>query len=99
MGTKLPPEDMELYRRVDEVLHYRWDPCAASGVPQARDEYYGYLPSIFSLVKGGADAPTIAQHLAIIERDQMGFPVEVASLIPIGELLVAWREHIAGQHT
>jgi hypothetical protein len=90
---------MELYRRVDEVLHYRWDPCQASDVPQARDEYYGYLPSIFSLVKGGADAVTIAEHLASIEQDRMGLPGNASSLLAIGELLVSWRAHVASQHT
>ena len=99
MGTKLSPKDMELYRRVDEVLHYRWDPCQASGVPQARDEYYGYLPSIFSLVRGGADAVTIAEHLASIEQERMGLPGNTASLVAIGELLVSWRKHVASQHT
>lgn len=94
MGSKLPPKDMELYRRVDEVLHYRWDPCQVSGAPQARDEYYGYLPQVFQLVLEGAGAAAIAEHLTSIERERMGLSTEPASLLPIGELLVEWREHI-----
>ena len=47
MGTKLEPHDEELYRRVDEVLHYIWDPIGVAGAPMARDEYYAYLPQIF----------------------------------------------------
>ena len=95
---KLPPKDMELYRRVDEVLHYRWDPCQASGTPQARDEYYSYLPQVFQLVRGGADATAIAEHLAAIERERMGLQGNVASLLVIGELLVEWRSCVTGQH-
>ena len=89
---------MELYRRIDEVLHYRWDPCQASDVPQARDEYYSYLPQVFQLVRGGADASTIAEHLAAIERERMALPCTAASRLPIGKLLVEWREYINDQH-
>ena len=94
---KLPPKDMELYRRVDEVLHYRWDPCQAAGVPQARDEYNGYLPQVFQLVRRGANAQAVAEHLATIERERMGLPGDAAALLPIGKLLVEWRSCIYGQ--
>jgi len=89
---------MELYRRVDEVLHYRWDPCQVSDVPQARDEYYGHLPQVFQLVRGGADASAIAEHWASIERERMGLVYDPASLRRIGEVLVEWREYLNGQH-
>ena len=55
MGKKLEPKDEELYRRVDEVLHYILDPIGVSGIPQARDEYYSYLPGVFQLVKHNAE--------------------------------------------
>jgi hypothetical protein len=38
------PKDKELYRRIDEVVHYLWDPIGVSDVPEARDEYHSYLP-------------------------------------------------------
>ena len=90
---------MELYRRVDEVLHYRWDPCSVSGAPGARDEYYSYLPAVFSLVNGGADAVAIAKHLADIEQDRMGLPGDISALMPVAELLVEWRLVVASQHS
>jgi hypothetical protein len=95
---KLPPKDMELYRRVDEVLHYRWDPCQVANAPQARNEYYSYLPRVFQLVRGGADAHAIAEHLATIERERMGLPCTASDRLPIGELLVEWREQVNRQH-
>ena len=98
MGSKLPPEDLELYHKVDEVLHDVWDPCGVSHAPQARDEYQGYLPSIFGLLKRGADASAIVNHLAEIERDRMGMRGDVSALMPVAELLVEWREHL-GQHS
>jgi hypothetical protein len=98
MGTTLPPDEMELYRRVDEVLHYLWDPCGVSGAPQARDEYYGYLPEVFRLVKDGATAQEIAHHLAEIERTGMELDEDIARLEAIGETLVRWRVSLFGPH-
>jgi hypothetical protein len=87
--------DSELYRRVDEVLHYVWDPCSIADAPQARDEYYGYLPQVFALLQGGASAEELAQYLASIEQSRMDSEIKVEALLPIGELLVVWREHLA----
>lgn len=98
MGTKLSRQDEELYRRTDEVLHYLWDPCGISGAPQARDEYYGYLPEIFNLLKQGADAIALSRHLSSIESDRMGMSGAQDRHVKIGEILVGWRGHIAETH-
>lgn len=57
------PPDLALYRAVDEVLHYIWDPIGVSGVPEARDEYQGYLPQVFKLVRERQSEETIANYL------------------------------------
>jgi hypothetical protein len=72
MGKKLPPNDLELYRRIDEVLHYLWDPIGVSGAPPARDEYQSYLPTVYRLVKNGAPEHEIATYLLHVERQLMG---------------------------
>ncbi len=40
MGRKLTDTELELYRRVDEVLYYVWDPIGVASSPAA----HGYLP-------------------------------------------------------
>jgi hypothetical protein len=72
MGQKLPPDQMELYRRVDEVLHYLWDPIGVSGNPEARGEYCGYLPHVFSLLVNGAAESEIVDFLVKTETETMG---------------------------
>ena len=98
MGTKLSPQDEELYRRTDEVLHYIWDPCGISGAPQARDEYHGYLPRVFSLLKQGADAEAISRLLSSIESERMGMAGAEDRHMKIGEVLVEWRDHLIETH-
>jgi hypothetical protein len=34
-------DDRDLYRMVDEILHYVWDPIGVAGEARARDEYNG----------------------------------------------------------
>lgn len=72
MGQKLSPEDIEFYKRADEVLFYLWDPIGVSKTPEARDEYYGYLSVVFSMFKQGKSPEEVASYLTQVERDRMG---------------------------
>jgi hypothetical protein len=72
MGQKLSPPDLELYQRVDEVLHYIWDSIGVSGEPMARDEYYSYLPHVFSLLKSNENPAPIEKYLFEVATDRMG---------------------------
>jgi hypothetical protein len=75
MNNSFTEKERELFLRIDEVLHYVWDPIGVSRVPPARDEYSSYVPQVFSLVMKGADAVSIANHLASIAQDSMGLSV------------------------
>ncbi|MCX6116952.1 MAG: hypothetical protein NT027_05385 [Proteobacteria bacterium] len=80
MSKNLTSVDQELFKRVDEVLHYFWDPIDVKKVPQARDEYVGYVPQIFGLVRGGATVDEIVKHLSEIEGETMGLSVSETSM-------------------
>lgn len=94
MGEKLPPKEMELYRRVDEILHYLWDPIGVAGAPGARDEYNGYLPTIHTLVRKAADQQEIADHLMRVERVNMGLNPKADRALQVAETLLLHREWI-----
>jgi len=92
MGQKLSPTEMALYRAVDEVLHYVWDPIGVAGIPQARDEYYGYLSRVYALVKEGRDTDTIAQYLTEVAVEAMGLSEDSAHHLKVARMLVQWGE-------
>jgi hypothetical protein len=94
MGQKLSPRDLELYKRCDEVLHYIWDPIGVSDVPPARDEYEGYLPQVFALVRDGAESEKIAQYLLSIETGAMGLAGAPDRARETADVLLAWREQL-----
>ena len=62
----------ELYQRIDETLHNNWDPIGVSGAPQARDEYYEYLPKVQEALSNGASKEDLAQMLNTIATGRMG---------------------------
>lgn len=72
MGRKLPPDQLEIYNRLDEILWKDWDPIGVYGMKEARDEYYRYLPEVFHMVLQRAPSSKIAQYLHGIATERMG---------------------------
>lgn len=93
MGQKLSAHDLALYRAVDEVLHYVWDPIGVSGTPQARDEYHGYLPAVFGMLRDGADEAKVTAYLTSITTERMGLSARPEHDRAVARVLLDWREH------
>ncbi|MCU7805091.1 MAG: hypothetical protein KZQ92_23045 [Candidatus Thiodiazotropha sp. (ex Lucinoma borealis)] len=72
MGKKLPPQQMELYKRIDEILFYKWDPIGISDGGWARDEYQSYLPRVFSMALEYEKPEPIAEYLGVVTTESMG---------------------------
>lgn len=94
MGQKLPPKHNELYKRVDEVLHYLWDPIGVAGEPFARDEYFSYLPKVFSLLLETQDGKDITDYLMDLANDAMGLSGCVDKTEEAVDVLLKWKEKI-----
>jgi hypothetical protein len=62
----------ELHAQIREILLRQWDPIGVADVPQAQDEYDSYVGEIASAVLAGHSASEIADHLVLIETDEMG---------------------------
>jgi len=94
MSRKLSPSEVKLYRRVDEVLHYKWDPIGVSGMPEARDEYHGYLPQVFGMLNESKGELEIAAYLVQVESDRMGLDPKPEAAREIARLLIESAAHI-----
>lgn len=95
MGSKLTNTERKLYKAVDEVIHYIWDPIGVSDVPEARDEYYSYLPQVFSMLQADQSAKEIASHLKWIATDRMGLAEQPEHDLAAANLLLQWKEAVA----
>jgi hypothetical protein len=90
----LTQKERVLYLRVEEVLHYMWDPIGIAGVPQARDEYESYAPKVFDLVRGTTDGKDVAAYLSWVSTDLMGQAPDPDGDSAVVEALLSWREYL-----
>jgi len=92
MGRQLSPFEKELYQRIDEVIHYVWDPIGVAGVPQARDEYDSYLPQVFSMLIEQKGENDIAAYLTGVEDNRMGLTPVPEKAAQVASILTDWCE-------
>jgi hypothetical protein len=59
-------------RELRRILMEEWDPIQARGVPEAADEYDGYLGPLAARLREGASADEIASYLTKVEEVRMG---------------------------
>jgi hypothetical protein len=74
----------EVHERIRPVLMQAWDPIGVKAIPEAADEYDGYIAGIYALLRDGASDEQIARHLSDIETKEMGLssaPSRYASVI------------------
>ena len=79
----------EIQQQIREVLLRHWDPIGVAEEPQAQDEYDSYVGGVYRLLAGGARPSAVAQHLARIEAEQMGFGTAADKLLLVAEKLCA----------
>jgi hypothetical protein len=90
MGLRLPQEQLALYRGIDEILWSDWDPIGISKWEDSpRDEYQGYLPTVFSLAIRGASALEIAEYLRQVATERMGLDFSIERELPVAEKIRA----------
>jgi hypothetical protein len=90
--------DLALYRAVDEVLHYLWDPVGISSVPAARREYHRYIPQVFGMLRVGNDSHAIARCLSQIVTERMGLKDDPEHSNQIARVLLEWKEAVRDRH-
>ena len=96
MGKKLPPKEMELYKLVDEILFYKWDPIGVSDIETfwARDEYHSYLPQVFKLALQNEKPEPIAKYLNVISTKNMALSSRKKHDLLIAKIILGAKESI-----
>ena len=61
----------EIQAAIRKVLLHRWDPIGVAGVPQAADEYDGYVGPVYRLLSSHATDRQLAEYLADIQANAM----------------------------
>jgi hypothetical protein len=79
-------------RELQQVLFWRWDPIGvADSFPLAADEYDDYGPGVVALLRAGASEDDVADHLAFVERETIGLPIDDPERrAEVARLLTRW---------
>lgn len=85
------PPNLALYRAVDEILQYLWDPIGVASVPEARDEFHGYLPHVLEMIKNGSTEGELAEYLGSIPTAGMGLSANPDHDRAIARRLLNWK--------
>jgi hypothetical protein len=64
------------------LLLEHWDPIGVKDAPEAASEYDGYRAGVMQLLRSGASAEEIAEHLSQVEQERMGFRTTREQLRP-----------------
>jgi hypothetical protein len=86
----------EIQHRIREILRRDWDPIGVADVPEAQDEYDGYVGGVYRLLAQGASPRAVAEHLARIEGDQMGLPSSFDARLDVATKLCALSVKLEG---
>lgn len=85
----------ELFKRVDEVLHYLWDPIGISHIPEARDEYTSYVPKIVDALLRNTPPEELAEILSGIDTNRMGLEKAIEHDLAVAKVLISWKHHLS----
>ena len=96
MGKKLPPDQMSLYKKIDEILFRDWDPIGVSEFEEARDEYQGYLPQVFKLALDNESPDAIAEYLTLVATERMGMSAAKEYDLKIANLVLMAKKECLG---
>lgn len=72
---------------VRHVLRTVWNPVGVDGLPE--DEYDSYVWPIVGLLREGADALRLEEHLIEVEQFYFGFEPHQAKLAPVAQSLLS----------
>ena len=87
--TSREEQARDIQQRIREVLLHDWDPIGIAKEPDLNDEYDAYIGGVYRLLASGATLHTVAEHMARIESEQMGFGTSPDKLVPLAEKLCA----------
>jgi hypothetical protein len=88
MGKKFSPQELQLYKAIDEILWKDWDPIGISGAIEARDEYQMYSPQAYKLALIG-DRTKIADYLFSVAVERMGLTTQRNMHLAIADKILA----------
>lgn len=82
---------------IREVLLREWDPIGVADIPQAQDEYDGYVGEIYSMLIRHIPRSQLVDHLWWIETEHMALHGNRQKTEEIADRMLAIRDQLEGE--
>ena len=74
--SEAPERAHVLFQQIKSVLLFEWDPIGVQAIPEAQDEYDGYVPTLLSMLITGKEMCEISNYLLWLETERMGLTAD-----------------------
>lgn len=91
-GATPKDQGRRLQRAIREGLLQDWDPIGVRGIPEAHDEYDGYVDRISELLHSGASLGDVFKFLWWLETEHMGLQGDRSATERFARRLIELRE-------
>jgi len=78
-----------IHQEIRDVLLKEWDPIGVQAIPEAQDEYDGYVPMLYSMLIARRPVNEVFEYLLWIESEQMGLTADRLRTQSIAEKLMS----------
>ena len=72
--TQLSGSEIAERKRMVRQALKEWDPIGVAHIPEADDEYDGYVPTLYNIVISKKGRDEIIDYLSWLETEQIGMP-------------------------
>lgn len=79
---------LALHQTIKDVLLNEWDPIGVEAIPEAQDEYDGYVPTVYSMLIARKPINEVFEYLLWLETDHMGLTADRPRTQSIAERLI-----------
>jgi len=86
--SKFGERALTLHWKIRNVLLKEWDPIGIQAIPEAEDEYDGYVPTLYSMLVSRKPIHEVFEYLLWLETEHMGLTVDRQRTQSIAEKLV-----------
>lgn len=76
-----------LHQQIKDLLLREWDPIGVQAIPEAQDEYDGYVPTLHSMLISRKPAHEVFEYLLWLETEHMGLTADRQRTQSIAEKL------------
>lgn len=76
-----------LHHQIKDLLLKEWDPIGVQAIPEAQDEYDGYVPTLCSMLIARTPVHEVFEYLLWLETEHMGLTADRQRTQSIAEKL------------